>query len=109
VIIELGSPTVISTERLLEDTPATAVGGQLGRDQPRRAAQAGRGAGLGARPATLSSTAGAQYTSDPTIYCEARRPLHQHRHLPADHRHPDQGRGVVVLPLGGAPMTFDSW
>ena len=107
VIVELGSPTVVSTERLVEDQPATATGAswqELNRMVLPKNVQV-----LGWRSApTLSSTVGVELTTDPTIYCEPDgRCTGMIIYLKtADNR--TRAR-VIVLPLGGTPITFDGW
>ncbi len=107
VILELGSPTVVSTERLVENQPATSTSASWVEFNRIALPRAIRVVGWREAP-TLSSTAGAEFTTDPTIYCEpdgrcTGRIIYLQS---ADGR--TKAR-VVVLPLGGTPITFDGW
>lgn len=107
VIIEIGAPTVIATERLVEDAAVTSTGASWLEYSRISLPIQVRVVGWREVP-TLSATAGPEYTSDPTIYCE---PDGRCTGMIVYLQTTDtltRGR-VVVLPLGGTPVTFDSW
>lgn len=107
VIVERGSPVVFSLERLVEDSPITATGAswvEFSRIAVHRQITA---PGWREIP-TLSATAGPEFATDPTVYCEPDgRCTGMIIYLKSlDGR---TNSRVVVLPLGGTPVTFDSW
>lgn len=105
VIFEIGTPTVISTERLVEDPSPSSTSAswvEFSRVALPRDVQV-----VGWREVpTLDPTAGPEHTTDATIYCEPDgRCTGRIVYLQAGRT---QAR-VIVLPLGGAPVTFASW
>jgi len=107
VIIELGSPTVVSTERLVEDAALNSTSASW--IEFNRIALPKQVQVLGWREIpTLSPTAGVELTTDPTIYCEPDgRCTGMIVYLQTTDT--KTRARVVVLPLGGTPVTFDSW
>lgn len=107
VTIELGDPTLVITDRLVEDTPATATGG--GWLEVNRIALPKQVRVVGWRQTpTLDPTAGPEFTTNPTLLCEPDGRC-TGMILYVQTTDTKTRARVVVLPLGGAPMTFDSW